>query len=491
MTFTAAQRDRICGALLGSAAGDALGAGYEFGPPLAPGVSVDMIGGGIGPFNPGEWTDDTSMAIVIAEVAATGADLRSELAQDHIVRLWNAWAKTAKDVGNQTRSVLSSAARRGISAHTAREESVALHERTGHTAGNGSLMRTAPVALAYLDDEAALVEATRAVSELTHYDPDAGDACALWCAAIRHAVLTGELDVRIGLCHIEAERRDLWASRLDEAEASQPSAFSTNNGWVVAALQAAWSAIVNTPIPVGDPALELFHADHLRLALEAAVRGGHDTDTVAAIAGGLLGAAYGASAVPSRWRLMLHGWPGLDARGLIQLADKIIDKGRPDTFDYTYSGFPEARKPVRHPYDDQVWIGGVAALKELPKGVDAIVSLCRVADVYLPQGVTQLDVRLIDQQGQNDHLDFVLLDTVRAIEQLRAKGHTVFLHCVQAYSRTPTIGALYGARKKGVNVDEALRDLAVVLPGCNPNAEFRGALRRLHPGPERCHDASL
>ena len=64
-------------------------------------------------------------------------------------------------------------------------------------------MRTAPVALAYLDDEAALVEAARAVSELTHYDPEAGDACVLWCLAIRHAILTGELDARIGLQHID------------------------------------------------------------------------------------------------------------------------------------------------------------------------------------------------------------------------------------------------------------------------------------------------
>ena len=67
-------------------------------------------------------------------------------------------------------------------------------------------MRTAPVALAYLDDEAALVEAARAVSELTHYDPEAGDACVLWCLAIRHAILTGVLDARIGLQHIDADR---------------------------------------------------------------------------------------------------------------------------------------------------------------------------------------------------------------------------------------------------------------------------------------------
>jgi ADP-ribosylglycohydrolase len=58
MELTAAQRDRACGALLGTAAGDALGAGYEFARPLDPGQPVEMIGGGLGPFKPGEWTDD-------------------------------------------------------------------------------------------------------------------------------------------------------------------------------------------------------------------------------------------------------------------------------------------------------------------------------------------------------------------------------------------------------------------------------------------------
>src|SRR6516225_10261060 len=165
------------------------------------------------------------MALAIAEVAATGADLRQEEALDTIARRWHEWSHHAKDVGVQTRSVLSRAGRHGISAQTARAESAALHKLTGRTAGNGSLMRNAPVALAYLDDEAALVEAARAISELTHYDPEAGDACVLWCLAIRHAILTGKLDVRIGLGHIDIERRDLWAARLDEAETSQPSAF--------------------------------------------------------------------------------------------------------------------------------------------------------------------------------------------------------------------------------------------------------------------------
>jgi ADP-ribosyl-[dinitrogen reductase] hydrolase len=112
------------------------------------------------------------MAIAIAQIAARGLDLRQEDALDSITSRWHGWSRYAKDVGVQTRSVLDQAGRTGIiSAHTARTESAGLHQLTGRTAGNGSLMRTAPVALACLDDPTALVQAARAVSELTHYDP--------------------------------------------------------------------------------------------------------------------------------------------------------------------------------------------------------------------------------------------------------------------------------------------------------------------------------
>jgi ADP-ribosylglycohydrolase len=82
---------------------------------------------------------------------------------------------------------------------------------------------------------------------------------------------------------------------------------------VVQALQAAWSAIATTDEGPGQ----------LPRTLDAAVRCGFDTDTVAAIAGGLVGAAYGASAVPSEWRQLLHGWPGIGARELADLATTI------------------------------------------------------------------------------------------------------------------------------------------------------------------------
>jgi ADP-ribosyl-[dinitrogen reductase] hydrolase len=476
MTLTTAQLDRACGTLLGTGAGDALGAPYEFGPPRGPGFEVAMVGGGSFGWEPGEWTDDSAMAIAIAEVAATGADLRQEESLDAIARRWHEWSHGAKDVGVQTRSVLSRAGRHGISARTARAEAAALHKLTSRTAGNGSLMRTAPLVLAYLDDEAALAEAARLVSDLTHADPEAGDACVLWCLAIRHAILTGELDARIGLRHIDADRRDLWASRLDVAEASKPSDFS-NNGWVVEALQGAWSAIATTPIPQEDPVTGVFRVDHLRLALDAAVRGGGDTDTVAAIAGGLLGAAYGASAVPADWRRALHGWPGLATRDLVALATKIVKA------DQRFSYHVDAMIPVRHPHDDGVWLGDIAALRGLPPGVDAVVSLCRVHDDDLPVGVEQIDVRLIDDvdPDANPNLGFVLTDTVRLIEQLRNQGRTVLVHCVAAQSRTPTVAALYGVRKQATSGKAALREVASVLSDAYPNSDFRRALERLAP----------
>src|SRR5687768_15209969 len=109
-----------------------------------------MKGGGYGPWEPGEWTDDTQMALCIAEEAATGA-LDPMKVGDRFI----AWAKGgAKDVGIQTRAVLSDANSGSDLAERARK----YFERIPNdAAGNGSLMRTAPVALASLgqDEEIA------------------------------------------------------------------------------------------------------------------------------------------------------------------------------------------------------------------------------------------------------------------------------------------------------------------------------------------------
>ena len=303
--------DRVEGVLLGGACGDALGVPYEFGSArLDPGELPRMVGGGLGPYAPGEWSDDTQMSVVVAQVAAEHG-LAGDDALDRVVEGWVGWLHGgASDVGTQTRSVLGAVRPGAGAAESARLASYALHAQTGHTAGNGSLMRTAPVALAHLDDAAALGERARAVSVLTHADPIAGDACVLWCHAIRRAVLSGEVpDLADLVVELPAERRDAWAGWIAAAGRGRPSDFSPN-GFVVTAMQAAWSA-VRHPVGDGSPTVG---------SLVAAVHAGNDTDTVAAIAGTLLGAAHGASSLPQEWLAAVHGWPGLRAADLRDLA---------------------------------------------------------------------------------------------------------------------------------------------------------------------------
>lgn len=288
-------RDRAVGAVVGSATGDALGAPYEFEPALPSDGDVVMRAGGAFDWELGEWTDDTSMAVPILRALAQGRDIADEATLDDLVARWQGWAQGAKDVGNQIRAVLASIDE--PSAQAARVAAANVHATTGRSGGNGSLMRTTPIALAFLrdGDEQALAAAARALSDLTHFDPETGDACVLWSLAIRHAIRTGEIDVHRGIQAIPAARRELWLARLDEAERLMPWDFE-RNGWVVHALQAAWSAIA--------------HAETFDRRLVLAVRCGNDTDTVAAIAGALAGAAAGASRIPDAWRRELHGWAG-------------------------------------------------------------------------------------------------------------------------------------------------------------------------------------
>src|ERR1700733_7475432 len=144
------QLDRAAGVLLGAGCGDALGVPYEFALRLGPDQTPVMKGGGLGPYEPGEYSDDTQMAVCIAKVAATGLDLRTEEALDAVAGGFLEWAGSgASDMGMQTRGVLSMA-RQNLDDHPAaalRAAARHLHERTGRTAGNGSLMRTGVVAL--------------------------------------------------------------------------------------------------------------------------------------------------------------------------------------------------------------------------------------------------------------------------------------------------------------------------------------------------------
>jgi ADP-ribosylglycohydrolase len=292
-------QDRAAGTLLGLACGDALGAPYEF--------DRNPLGADERPTMLGRWSDDTAMAVGVAGGLAAARRLEDRL--DAIAERFLDWHRSAPaDIGHQTRSVLAGVAgsdgmRLG---DLMRERAAAYGRAHPGAAGNGALMRTAPVALAHLDDRAACARAARAVAALTHAGADVADSCVLWTEAVRVAVTGGGVDLRAGLDLLEAGRRRFWRGAIAEASAGDPGRFRPN-GWTVRTLQAAYGAMV--------------HADlDLEESLAAAIRIGDDTDTVAAVAGALLGAHHGASALPQQWLDTLHGWPGYGAEDLHALA---------------------------------------------------------------------------------------------------------------------------------------------------------------------------
>ncbi len=453
MRLNSKQNDRAVGALLGAAVGDALGVPYEYGSrPMDD--EPQMLGGGLSGIAPGQWSDDSEMTVCIAEVASTGADLRSADALEGVAQNFLRWyAQHPPDIGIQTRSVLSETARRGGGATVMAHVSADLHAKSGRTAGNGSLMRTAPVALAHLGDRDAIAEAARVVSALTHYDPRGGEACVLWCLAIERAVLTGHRDIRAGLEYVDAA---FWAPLLDEAETVAPGHYSHSNGWVVAALLAAWSTVSGSTC----------YAD----GVVRAVKGGGDTDTVGAIAGALLGARYGGSTIPARWRRPLHGWPGLRSRDLVRMAVMTTRGGRS-----TSSGWPTCARmadrydatPVvaAHPDDPGVLLGAIGALADC--STDAVVSLCRIGTeeaqtVAAPED--HVEFWILDEDDANNDVATVVQDAAETVRQLRMEGKTVLLHCVHAHSRTPIVAAAYGSLVTAAPFRESLRKVQAVLP---------------------------
>lgn len=304
--------DRARGALLGTAVADALGAGYEFKAPLTRDIPVTFKASGS--LAAGEYTDDTAQTVAIAIAAS-----RSELAEslDEVAREFFRWYdEDGRGIGIQTEKIFSKVSKRS-SAEALYNESIAFLDTHDKAAGNGSLMRTAAVALPYLSNPQLLGAVASDISALTHADLDCREACMIWSKAIRHAILFENFDgVQLAINELPAFRQTFWNDLFDEAERANDVSDFSNNGWVIHAIQAAYKAIVSTDN--GTP-------EHLVLGIEEAVRCGNDTDTVAAIAGALLGARWGYSAIPKNWLSVIHGWPEFREADLVALADSITE----------------------------------------------------------------------------------------------------------------------------------------------------------------------
>lgn len=308
--------------MIGLAVGDALGTTYEFEriaqppyPQLATGPATDVVGGGPFALAPGQVTDDTQLAVCLARSLAEreGLDL-ADLARRYV-----AWREHAFDVGAQTGASIARIAR-GESPSQAGLAVWRASER--RPAGNGSLMRIAPLAVwgaaRLAGSEVALARGAVDESLVTHADPRCALACAAFVVAIADAIATDSGDgarmvarARDGLEVARAYLATAWAADAADAGAVADAARA-----IASDLDA---ALAREPGVYGEELhlhrtagfvrvafrLAMWHAAHTAswrdAVVDVASRGG-DADTNAAIAGALLGARDGEAAIPAAWR---------------------------------------------------------------------------------------------------------------------------------------------------------------------------------------------
>ncbi len=274
--------DRFRGCLLGLAAGDALGTTLEFQTRGAFQPLTDMVGGGPFHLKPGQWTDDTSMALCLATslIERAGFDPRDQM--ERYCRWWKTGylSSTGRcfDIGGATSAALSRFRQTG---------DPFAGSDAPHSAGNGSIMRLAPIPMFYAADIAAAEHFAAESSRTTHAAPECLDACRLLARIIVRAlagrpkeeVAFGDAGSFAGSPRIVAIARGEYR----EKERAQ----IRGSGYVVASLEAALWCFMTT--------------DAYRDAVLLAANLGDDADTTAAICGQVAGAYYGAAGIPPAW----------------------------------------------------------------------------------------------------------------------------------------------------------------------------------------------
>lgn len=284
MSATRAPNERAVGCLLGLACGDALGGPVEFKDrseisATFPNGVREFVGGGWLDLAPGEITDDTQMTLALARsLTPGGLDLELTAAE------FLAWYRTnPKDVGNTTRAALALLSKGVPPMEAGSRVSAEMGDRG---AGNGSVMRCAPVAIRFFNDPDGLVAASIASAAITHADR----RCTWGAVAINQAIahlLRGE-----GLGGLlDAAARGVGDHAVRAAvlgAADRPRENVRAGGFVLDTVAAALWCLLNE--------------DGFEEAVVAAVGLGEDTDTTAAVTGALAGAHYGELAIPARWR---------------------------------------------------------------------------------------------------------------------------------------------------------------------------------------------
>ena len=303
------RRERYRGCLLGLAVGDAVGTALEFSQPGTFEPIADMLGGGPFGLQPGQWTDDTSMALCLAAslLECEGFDAKDQM--DRYVRWMEQGYLSSTgecfDIGRTVQEALKRYARTGDPYAGSTDP---------QSAGNGSLMRLAPVPMFYGHDCAEAVTRSALSSRTTHGATTAVDACRYF-GGLLHGALNGVDKETLLSDHYEAVP-GYWQANPLCPEISRIAAGSfkgrqppeiRGTGYVVKSLEAALWAFFSTK--------------SFRDGCLLAANLGDDADTTAAVFGQIAGAYYGESGIPDSWleRLSMRN-------GIEQYADGLADK---------------------------------------------------------------------------------------------------------------------------------------------------------------------
>jgi ADP-ribosyl-[dinitrogen reductase] hydrolase len=305
--------ERYRGALLGLAAGDALGTTLEFKPPGTFAPLADMIGGGPFHLKPGEWTDDTSMALCLAEslIEKRGFDAKDQMDRYCSWHEEGYLSSTGRcfDIGNTVRDALETY-RRTSNPFSGSESPTA--------AGNGSLMRLVPIPLFFASDPKQAVHYAGESSRTTHGTKAAVDACRYFAGLIVGALQGRSKQELLSPYFYPGDEPDFWNENGLDATIAAIAAGSfkkkdppeiRGTGYVVDSLEAALWAF--------------YRSESFREGALLAVNLGDDADTTGALYGQIAGAFYGVGQIPAEWRakLALHDFIQEKADQLFAIAE--------------------------------------------------------------------------------------------------------------------------------------------------------------------------
>jgi len=292
------EKDRFLGALLGAAAGEALGAPHEGKRAAQVGGPREITGGGI--WAAGEPTDDIDLTLALLRSLVA----RRRFDQDDAARRYLEWfARSPKGVGNLTRAALQNL-RAGDSPQQASE--LAWEDSGRQAAGNGSVMCCAPIGLLHVRSLDGLADDAAGASRITHHDPRCVAACIAVATAVALLVRGGRdaADAIALAAEAAGGVSDEVRAAVERGASRRPEEIAVDGddrGYVLRTVEMAFSALAN--------------AAAFEEGLVAVVSRGGDTDTNGAVAGALLGAKHGKGQIPDRWLRPLKAGPELASLG--------------------------------------------------------------------------------------------------------------------------------------------------------------------------------